>query len=265
MMRHVFGLSRVIEHGKAHNFKSELEKCIVINLLPSIITRCYLENETCHLLCQEPWLSLFRREAEQMSGEKREALEYMLNSAPIFQLVVKCSAFIMSQDTHGQRDALRRGQILGQLAKSAKKFFDWCNPLVGDSVQLRESRNGMRNAEPQSDTTKWHEDLRGFCQQVTLIHHRLYVALGGDDSVRIEQQLQRLAEQLRLMHESQANNPQFRKPFALSSAITAILGTAEEWSRFSISASANAKCKKQALATPTMFRDWATQMGITIE
>lgn len=156
---------------------------------------------------------------------------------------------------------LQHQLLLEKLGKAGDKFFRWSGSLfpdIFDSHLQLFMEYGVKDIEGESRVTseQAHEVLSNRIL-VTLLHHRLYVALGGRDAFRIEKESQDIAQAVAGIHSQQSSG--FKRPVALNLAVHAITDTAGQWSDFSILVESATERK---LASPEMFGDCMTRMGI---
>lgn len=160
-----------------------------------------------------------------------------------------CPKFILKQN-RGTRTAtqdLQHEALLTELIQRGQSFFAWRDSWLAESAPTKESESDRRI-----------RDIVTMPRLATLLHNRLYVALGGDDALRVEQQTQRLAQDLADMNDS--SDLKRQNPIALGLAIKAIISTAEEWTEFSALQRNTDEPRK--LIPPDMFWRWLEQLRI---
>ena len=197
----------------------------------------------------------------QASGRRRATLEFFLMSAPIFDLLVKCTALIMSQDVPGHNHTARHILLLEKLSKSGRRFFDWSRDWIADVSQPDSLALSSVTQKRKVDIDTWLEYVLDFQTLVTLIYNRLYVALGGEDAARVERQSQQIAHKVSTTYKSRYGSLGFQESVALNLAVQSIQSTAGDWSRMIEDCSAVGP----RLVPSGMYACWIKRMGITID
>lgn len=202
-----------------------------------------------------------RDAASQASGRKRATLEFFLTSAPIFDLLVECTNFIMSQDVPGHNHTARHKLLLEKLTKSGRKFFDWTKEWIADVSQPDSVTLGTTTQKRKVDIDTWLEYVLDFQTLVTLIYKRLYVSLGGDDAAQVERQSQLIADNVHATYKSRMNSPEFQESIALTLAVDSVLSTAVGWANWTD----NVGDEGPKLAPSAMYACWVKKMGIRVD
>lgn len=221
---------------------------------------CYWTNTTC-FLSRRGWISIMRDAASQASGRKRATLEFFLMSAPIFDLLVECTNFVMGQDVPGHNHATRHKLLLEKLTKSGRKFFDWTEEWIADVSQPDSVTLSTIAQKRKVGIDTWLEYVLDFQSMVTLIYKRLYVSLGGDRAAQVERQAQSMAEEVHATYKRRSNSSEFQESIALTLAVDSILSTATDWANWSGNVSEG--CPE--LAPLAMYACWVKKMGIRVD
>lgn len=211
---------------------------------------CYWVNKRC-FLTQQKWLHAIQSVASRTSGRQRATIECFLNTAPIFNLMADCPKFILKQDTQ-TRTATQDAQheaLLAEVVQRGQRFLSWHDNWLAEPAHTNESENDRRI-----------RDIITMPRLATLLHNRLYVALGGDNSLRVEQQTQQLAQDLADMSDN--SDLKRQNPIALGLAIKAIISTADEWAEFS--ALERTADEPRKLVSPDMLWRWLEQLRIKV-
>lgn len=202
-----------------------------------------------------------RDAASQASGRKRATLEFFLMSAPIFDLLVECTNFVMSQDVPGHNHTARHKLLLERLIKSGRKFFDWTEEWIADVSQPDSVTLSTITQKRKVDIDTWLEYVLDFQTLVTLIYKRLHVSLGGYGAAQVELQSQLIARKVSTTYKSRMNSSDFQESIALTLAVDSILSTALDWATWSD----NVGEEGPKLVPSAMYACWVKKMGIKVD
>lgn len=224
-----------------------------------------MTNTSCVFFTDEKWLALIKEQMSLMSGGGRASLEFAIHSAPIFEMMVKCTNFVMDSEdsTQTYRDmSARHWQLLADLDESGRYFLDWYHNWLKDTAQPDSGQLSKLTMRRKEDMHMWLADFMAICKIPILLHGRMRVALGRKTAVVAEQQCQMLAQELAATRRSKEGTAGFKEPYVLRSIYTSILTTAEDWMRFSISVDEGLLRGERMLAGRGMYLQWIRQVGI---
>lgn len=195
------------------------------------------------------------------SGKVRASLEFSLNSAPIFEVLVQCTNLIMksssSQDTVSQHEA-----ILSKLEASGKMFFAWYDAWLEDTTRQNSEALSASTMQRLQDIDIWRDYFLMMVYAAKLLYGRLQVALGCDDAKLVEQQLLVSAQELAETYGGKENISGRQIPHMLHLMIASILDMAVEWEEFSVAVEDALVRGERILPPRDMYARCLTIMGI---
>lgn len=227
-----------------------------------------MNNTSCVFYTDEKWLALVKEQMSLSSGIGRASLEFGIHSAPIFDMMVRCTNFVMDSENKTQENqdmSARHWQLLADLEESGRYFFDWYHDWVTDTAQPDSEQLSNLTMRRKENMHLWLADFMGTCKIPILLHGRMRVALGRNRAAVAEQQCQMLAQKLAAIRRSKENTAGFQEPYVLRSIYTSILATAEDWMQFSIGVDEGLLHGERMLVGREMYLSWIRQVGINAE
>lgn len=198
------------------------------------------------VFCSDEWTSILQSTIvdDKCSIENGDrTTEYMIHSLALLDIRIDTRQLILANDNLTpsigsteieQHIESRRKKILARLIIFRQRLADWILAFENEEI----IPHSQLSSKLEQDQAEFYSDERQLIKQICRISllqmNRIYIALGGDDSYHVEKEVQKSAANLlALLSSGQklVNRP--ITEFFISNTCNGILGTAEEWLKFS--------------------------------
>lgn len=196
------------------------------------------------------------------SGKARASLEFSLNSAPIFEVMVQCTNLIMKPTNEIEGTVFQQEAILTRLYASGKTFFAWYDAWLADTTQQDSETLSASTRQRRQDIDIWRDYFLMMVYAAKLLYGRLQVALGCHDAKLVEQHLQTSARELAETYGGKENIAGRQIPHMLHLMIASILDMAVEWEELSVEVENALLRGERILPSREMYGRCLTKMGI---
>lgn len=218
------------------------------------------------LLSYRGWDEILRREEHNSTGQHKYEIGAYRKVGVIYTLFSEATALI--EDSHNGHYDPARHLLLQERAKQARQkymkwHFGWMDDLSStvsdfDTISVIEECHG-------NPSKQWAAQWVGMTQSETLMHLRLPVALGCDDTVKLEEQAQAFAKKLLQHYERYKDDPTFMKPQVATLMATKIAETADEWFQFAGEAEEARSAGQPRLVSDKIWKRWLKMMYIGVQ